>query len=38
VEARKRFGLTRREWVDLAAGVDVEAGLAARFTDAESGS
>jgi hypothetical protein len=36
VEARKRFGLTRREWVDLAAGVDVEARLAARFADAES--
>ena len=35
-EARKRFGIARREWVDLAAGVAVEAELAARFTDAES--
>ena len=35
-EARKRFGLARREWVDFAAGVAVEAGLAARFADAES--
>lgn len=34
--ARKRFGLTRREWVDLAAGVAVEAGLADRFAGAES--
>jgi hypothetical protein len=36
VAARKRFGLTRREWVDLAAGVAVEEELAARFAGAES--
>ncbi len=36
VEARKRFGLARREWVDLAAGVAVDPGLATRFADAES--
>ena len=35
-EARKRFGIMRREWVELAAAVAVEAGLAARFADAES--
>ena len=36
VAARKRFGLARREWVDLAAGVAVEGELAARFAGAES--
>ena len=35
-ESRKRFGITRREWIDLTAGLAVEAGVAARFADAES--
>lgn len=34
--ARKRFGLTRREWTDLVDGVSVDAALASRFADAES--
>ena len=33
--ARTNLGVVRREWIALAAGVGVEAGLASRFADAE---
>ena len=34
--ARNRFGVVRREWKDLASGVDVPEALAARFAELES--
>jgi Domain of Unknown Function (DUF349) len=36
VSARKRFGIVRREWKDLVAGVDVAEPLAHRFAEIES--
>ncbi len=34
--ARKQFGLIRREWKDLATGIDVDTAIASRYAEAES--